>query len=561
MIEYDAKHFGDIIRYKGSVFPAALAGAIPAVLLTLICRAAFHYGGLQEYMEVFPEPSKGVQMAWAMVTTVSGFLIAFRAQLAYSRYWEGVTLVEQVRGSWLNAVSNLFAFSTQDAKRFHDVRKFQQLLVRLMSLLFATSLEEISMNPYSPSREHELSGIDGESMEYLRQQYAKRDVVLAWIQRLIIDNHNNGVIAVAPPILTRVFQELSNGIVSVNDARKFTTIPFPYPFAQVIMLLLTLFCYILLPLGAVTWLEPGLDVLCVFLISFSYFSLHLIALEIELPFGEDANDLPLEEMQMEMNVRLAVLLDPLTQTTPKMPHFKHAERSNGDLSPTGKALSIASMDRASSAPDIDRSSSNGDLALSPKWVTKGIFKTSTLRKSTAPSRTKTENERKKTFLMEQQHHVCVKLEEASTEDYVELQWEPLEAQAQPTSSSSKALLRITEKSGLNVQNGATSSHSTTRLSLSAGSVNEMELVADNGRPPSPLPPSTTGQPRPQQKRTVSFETLGLPLPQRNSGHSFMLSSLGGESSSVTSRHLSSEEDGSGDSTCSMNTDHWPESHV
>lgn len=45
-----------------------------------------------------------------MFTFILGFLVVFRARLSYSRYWEGITLVEQACGVWLNGCSNLFAF-------------------------------------------------------------------------------------------------------------------------------------------------------------------------------------------------------------------------------------------------------------------------------------------------------------------------------------------------------------------------------------------------------------------------------------------------------------------
>lgn len=37
------------------------------------------------------------------------------------------------------------------------------------------------------------------------------DVLLQWLRKLIVQSMSNGVIPVPPPILTRVFQELSRG--------------------------------------------------------------------------------------------------------------------------------------------------------------------------------------------------------------------------------------------------------------------------------------------------------------------------------------------------------------
>eukprot|EP00927_Polykrikos_kofoidii_P086366 TRINITY_DN9651_c0_g1_i3.p1 TRINITY_DN9651_c0_g1~~TRINITY_DN9651_c0_g1_i3.p1 ORF type:complete len:451 (-),score=52.09 TRINITY_DN9651_c0_g1_i3:381-1631(-) len=49
---------------------------------------------------------------------------------------------------------------------------------------------------------------------------------------------------------------------------------------------------------------------------FAFWSINYIAAEIELPFGEDANDLPIAEYQRTMNRFLKVLLENQTQTPP-----------------------------------------------------------------------------------------------------------------------------------------------------------------------------------------------------------------------------------------------------
>ena len=41
------------------------------------------------------------------------------------------------------------------------------------------------------------------------------EIVLQWIQQLVVDRHLQVVLDVPPPVLPRVFQELSRGIVNV----------------------------------------------------------------------------------------------------------------------------------------------------------------------------------------------------------------------------------------------------------------------------------------------------------------------------------------------------------
>merc|ERR1719276_523087 len=69
-----------------------------------------------------------------------------------------------------------------------------------------------------------------------------------------------------------------------------------------------------------------------FLVVSSMWSLYYIALEIEQPFGEDSNDLPVAEMQADMNRSLSLLLEKQVQCPPKF--------SFSDDSDFGHSLSV-----------------------------------------------------------------------------------------------------------------------------------------------------------------------------------------------------------------------------
>merc|ERR1719414_1468048 len=76
--------------------------------------------------------------------SILGFLLVFRTGQAYTRFWEGASLIVQIRGEWYQAVSSLFAFCSRDPDMEHQVRNFQDLIVRLMSLLYAASLQRVT---------------------------------------------------------------------------------------------------------------------------------------------------------------------------------------------------------------------------------------------------------------------------------------------------------------------------------------------------------------------------------------------------------------------------------
>lgn len=48
----------------------------------------------------------------------------------------------------------------------------------------------------------------------------KIELIVHWIQRIVADNISAGVITAPPPIVSRVFNELSNGVIKAQAARK-----------------------------------------------------------------------------------------------------------------------------------------------------------------------------------------------------------------------------------------------------------------------------------------------------------------------------------------------------
>lgn len=310
MIGYDSGRWGVrfIFQCKGSVFPRSVTWATPSAILAAIISMSVPH---DEDVETV------ISQAWFAMSFVVGFLIVFRTQQGYARYWEGASLLQNVKASWLNSCSNLITFCSARPERQEEVMKFQHLLVRLMSLLHCSALQSVSMMSDSDFDIIDATGLSPDFLQHVRShEDNKCFIVLQAVQQLIVDNIRCGVIEIAPPIVSRVFQELSNGIVAVTNVRKITDIPFPFPYAQLVTVML-LVSWLFTPfvtgflLSSPIWASA-----LTFVGQLGFWSINYIAAEIELPFGDDDNDLPINEMQREMNECLKLLMNPLSQNTP-----------------------------------------------------------------------------------------------------------------------------------------------------------------------------------------------------------------------------------------------------
>merc|ERR1740121_715296 len=224
--------FNVIWGFRASVFPRAFALAVPNAILAF-CLSFFAQPSEQE-----KEFVDAVLTVGAFFTSVLFWVLYFRSTVAYNRWWEGGTLLQQTRGEWFNAYSSLIAFCSPDPAKEAEVEAYQHMLARLMSLLFCSALQQVSPNRNRPFEIIDSAGLDIEHLEFMWASNDRVEVILQWIQRSTILNMISGVLPIPPPVMSRAFQEISRGIVNLQNARKIADFPFPYPYAQTSIVML-----------------------------------------------------------------------------------------------------------------------------------------------------------------------------------------------------------------------------------------------------------------------------------------------------------------------------------
>merc|ERR1719230_568692 len=182
------------------------------------------------------------------------------------------------------------AFTTTKPELQDQVREYVQLLARLMSLLMCCALQQVSPNRNRRFEILDLEGIEADSMDFLNSAPDKVEIILQWIQRSMVLHMQSGVLPVAPPILSRAFQEVSRGIVNLQNARKIADFPYPYPLAQISMIL-QLLHYAIVPVCVALAMPRMWACIFAFFSIFVLWCIHFNALDLEFPFGDRVNDL------------------------------------------------------------------------------------------------------------------------------------------------------------------------------------------------------------------------------------------------------------------------------
>ena len=119
MITYEANLFGlkNLSRVHGS---AAYKVVFPALLSTIIIILfhRFNLGGDQ----YFESENRIVQHPFTVGAFIGffSFLLTFRLNYAYQRYWEGASAIHQMQSKWLDVAMNLASYHYQ-SDRFDDI--------------------------------------------------------------------------------------------------------------------------------------------------------------------------------------------------------------------------------------------------------------------------------------------------------------------------------------------------------------------------------------------------------------------------------------------------------
>lgn len=250
---------------------------------------------------------------WGMTTAVLVFMVGFRTRQALARFWEGTGLLHQMKGEWFDTVSNCTSFSIRAAQtKPREVRQFRHTIVRLMSLVHGSAVEEIA-GVEGRMETIDVCGLSTATLRHLKdcvevQGFNNVEVLVHLLKTLITNAHKAGVLDIPPPILSRVYQTISRGYVNLLNTKKITDTKFPFPFVQLIVFLLLANTVLTALIAAVTVDSLILAPLVAFVPIFGLHSLNFISMQLEDPFGDDPNDLPLTHFEGEMNNCFIMLL-------------------------------------------------------------------------------------------------------------------------------------------------------------------------------------------------------------------------------------------------------------
>jgi ion channel-forming bestrophin family protein len=261
---------------KGSVIPS-ITGRV------IICMV---FGGLISLLHAYNLPVAQKSLADTVPAVVLGLLLVFRTNTAYDRFWEG----RKAWGSMNNNIRNLvrMIWLGIDEKMTGDRERKIAALELLPAFAITTklylrgeSLETELANVLSPKQLQQLNAVQNPVLQ-----------IAFWLGDYLQAEQRRGNIDVYQ--MNELQKIINNLVDSVGTCERILRTPMPLAYAIHLKQLLLIYC-LLLPFKLVGDLSWGTAPV-VGLVSFTLFGIEAIGVEIENPFGNDPNDLPLDNI-------------------------------------------------------------------------------------------------------------------------------------------------------------------------------------------------------------------------------------------------------------------------
>lgn len=152
-----------------------------------------------------------------------------------------------------------------------------------------------------------LSDREAFLLQRARGPVAKTALAFMWLNEFIIREQQHGSLgSVAPPIVSRLQQYSSDGHMWYNSARKMSYIPLPFPHTQMTTLVV-IACVFLMPTLMLSKAQVWFGMILNFTVVLLFAGLNEISKELEFPFRNMPNDLPLNLFQAQFNEALVTM--------------------------------------------------------------------------------------------------------------------------------------------------------------------------------------------------------------------------------------------------------------
>mmetsp|Transcript_14510 Transcript_14510/g.26021 ORF Transcript_14510/g.26021 Transcript_14510/m.26021 type:complete len:474 (-) Transcript_14510:202-1623(-) len=281
MIVYDNRDLRIFFRVAGSAV-LNVSVMLPGFLSALI--ALLMHVWATEFLE---DAIASATVYFNGVAFLISFVVVFRSQLAYGRFFQALTSYHRMKSRLLDLSIQTKSFCVSNEP---DAVKLKAHVFRWVKLFHKLALCELRGGYVHGMHLENL--LTPEECKALSATRSKNLVVTSWIARALAENIQQ--LSVPAPVASRLFQLASEADLELNGAILIAVSPFPFPYAQIASILLVVWA-VITPIFMVRFLHEVVFVsmFLSFLATWIIFGVNESATQLENPFDGDDNDVPL----------------------------------------------------------------------------------------------------------------------------------------------------------------------------------------------------------------------------------------------------------------------------
>lgn len=278
--------FWMLFIWRGSVLPKLLPRLAALFLFTSV--VVYFKSYLDKY---HGELSTNIYTLFGIALAI---FLGFRNTVSYDRFWEGRKLWGALLNHTRSLAQQVHNFIPDDARHKEEKTIFIQ---QMSAMVYALNHQLRATDPtvdisrlLSPALIKKLEGVEYKPVIIMRELGAR---INQWKQRGTIDT----ILQVAMDNHLTAFSDIIGGCERIAST--------PIPFSYNVLLHRTIYIYcFLLPLGfanSLGWYAPFI----ITFVAYTFTALEAIADELEDPFGNMQNDLPLDAMSANIERTIA----------------------------------------------------------------------------------------------------------------------------------------------------------------------------------------------------------------------------------------------------------------
>ncbi|OQX67225.1 MAG: hypothetical protein B6A08_16375 [Sorangiineae bacterium NIC37A_2] len=258
---------------------------------------------IEEYFEYRFSVPVGIM---SLLGVALGIFLGFRTSASYDRYWEGRKLWGRLVNESRSLARHTLVFL--ESARFERRRELiytQVAFVHALRMQLRDQFELDKLAPYLSKEALEAAG---------RSKNPANQIVLDLSRALQKEARPGGFSEYAFVEAMRFCRELTD---IQGGCERIKSTPIPHSYTMLIHQVVAMYVFIL-PFGVIDALH-FLTPIAVFIIAYTFLGLDAVGDEIEDPFGEDDNDLPLDAISRTIEMNLREMLGDETVPEPLRP--------------------------------------------------------------------------------------------------------------------------------------------------------------------------------------------------------------------------------------------------